>query len=393
MTAAYYSELPYGGDGLMNAPSPWSGHYDVDQVIWATAHHTQFTESGWRYLRHGNGVGQLQNGGTYVSLTDPTSRELTIIVESMSRDVSGCVHEDAPPGNVTTQQVTFTLGGSFTNIKQLNVFFSTFHRQAQPTWFQYVKTMTIVNNQFTITLNPDELYTFSTVNGTKGSFAQAPPVNTPFPSTYADDFDDYRLSSEAKYFTDQSGSFEIVKATDSERGNVMRQMVPAAPVPWCGDASYPYSLMGNHQWSKINVSVDVFIESVGTAYIAAQVRSGGCVGHGGTGAIAFAVRTDNGGGWILSDTTGFAKTILSGNYAISANTWYHLDLHVLDAATEVYINGKLVGTTDVVSSKSGNGWIAIGSSFNYAQFDRIRVQASTPSSEQNLPLDFLIASQ
>ena len=161
----------------MSAASPWSGYYDVDQVIWATAHTTQFTESGWRYLRHGNGVGQLHNGGTYVSLTDPSSRELTIIVESMSPDVRRCVHDPTSPGNVTAQQVTFTLGGSFANIKQLNVFYSSFQLDDAPVWLEYRSTVAIVNKQFSFTMNPDTLYTFSTLNGTKGSFAEPPPVD------------------------------------------------------------------------------------------------------------------------------------------------------------------------------------------------------------------------
>ena len=165
----------------------------------------------------------------------------------------------------------------------------------------------------------------------------------------------------------------------------MRQMVPIMPVGWCGDAPYPFSLLGNHSWSKINVSVDVLIESGGTAFIAAQVKSSGCsVRQIVISAIAFAITTNNGGAWTLSNTTAFAHTIISGAYSVIANTWYNLDLHVLDSSTQVYINGQLVGTTNIVNRKSGTGWIAIGSSFDYAQFDRINIQAQTPSSSQQM---------
>jgi len=60
-----------------------------------------------------------------VSLTD--GQDLTIVVESMSHDVSGCAHEDAPTGPVEQQTVTFQLTGAFASISTLNVFFSSFN--------------------------------------------------------------------------------------------------------------------------------------------------------------------------------------------------------------------------------------------------------------------------
>ena len=53
----------------MNAAEPWSGHYDVMSPVWATAHHTQFTQPGWTYLAHDKGVGYLPGGGTCVVAT------------------------------------------------------------------------------------------------------------------------------------------------------------------------------------------------------------------------------------------------------------------------------------------------------------------------------------
>lgn len=65
----------------MTAFEPWSGYYEVNSPIWATAHHTQFIKPGWFFLKHSNGVGNLTGGGTYVSLTDGT--DLTIVIETL----------------------------------------------------------------------------------------------------------------------------------------------------------------------------------------------------------------------------------------------------------------------------------------------------------------------
>lgn len=56
---------------MMTAVQPWSGHYEVNPVIWATAHVTQFTKIGWVYLQ-APGSGQLPKGGFYTTFIDPS---------------------------------------------------------------------------------------------------------------------------------------------------------------------------------------------------------------------------------------------------------------------------------------------------------------------------------
>ena len=79
---------------MLTAVQPWSGHYGANAsasasasasggtsssrmpVVWATAHMTQFTEIGWRYLAHGSGSGFLRNGGYFTTIADPNTGEL-----------------------------------------------------------------------------------------------------------------------------------------------------------------------------------------------------------------------------------------------------------------------------------------------------------------------------
>ena len=45
------------------------------------AHFTQFSQIGWRYLKHGEGVGNLTNGGTYTAVTN--GKDLSIFIVTL----------------------------------------------------------------------------------------------------------------------------------------------------------------------------------------------------------------------------------------------------------------------------------------------------------------------
>jgi galactosylceramidase len=292
----------------------------------------------------------------------------------MKRDTSLCDHSGSVVYNTTNQTATFQLDSSFAHVTQLFVFFSNLSTTDADQCFIYQGVITLNNSAFTIQLPVGVLVTLSTINGTKGTYG-APPASMPFPLPYEDDFDKYPVSWEAAYFADQTGSWEIVD-TFSSRSRVMRQMVTEQPISWCGEAPYPFSVIGSSHWQQpLTVSVDVMIESVGTAFIALEVLRGACHASSvGSPAIVFSISATNNGIWQLSGSTAITNPLNYGNVTVTPGTWYTLRLSVLSDHSEAYINGKFVGQCNLNASSS-NGLAAIGSSWNYVQFDRFRIQS------------------
>ena len=97
----------------------WSGHYEVMSPLWVTAHTTQFADvlhSDWHYLRQGHGSGELDFGGTFVSLLstspqkDTLSLQLTIVMETMGLNESLCIRSNpSKPWSVQPQNASFRL--------------------------------------------------------------------------------------------------------------------------------------------------------------------------------------------------------------------------------------------------------------------------------------------
>ncbi|XP_030248078.1 galactocerebrosidase isoform X2 [Sparus aurata] len=374
LVASYYEELPFGRNGLMTAEEPWSGHYMVDSPIWITAHTTQFTQPGWSYLQT---VGHLEQGGSYVALTDGRGN-LTVVIETMTHDHSVCIRPPLLPFNVTSQNATFQLKGSFASIKELQVWRSQFNFKTQePSFFEKLTPLKLVNGSFTLHLAEDEVYTLTTVTtGQKGSYPDPPP-SAPFPKVYKDDFNVRNPPfSEAPDFADQTGVFEYyINMTDpGPHVFTLRQVLTQRPVTWATDADQAVSVIGDHQWRNLTVTCDVFMESVNTGgvFIAARVDKGG-----------ESVRSANGVFfWVFADGTYKVTNDLAGETVLAegqsgtrAYVWHTLSLTVEGQYASGLLNGYPLWKNAVVLTAK-NGWAAIGThSFELAQFDNFAVVA------------------
>uniref|UniRef100_A0A3Q3QJK0 Galactocerebrosidase n=1 Tax=Monopterus albus TaxID=43700 RepID=A0A3Q3QJK0_MONAL len=277
LVASYYEELPFGRDGLMTAKEPWSGSYVVESPIWITAHTTQFAQPGWTYL---DTVGHLAKGGSFVALTDGRGN-LTVVIETMTHDHSVCIRPPLPPFNVTSQKAIFQLKGSFASIKELQVWRSQFNfKTKQPSFFEKLTPLKLLDGSFTLNLAEDEVYTLTTITtGRKGSHPDPPP-SACFPKVYKDDFHVRTPPfSEAPNFADQTGVFEYyINLTDpGPHIFTLRQVVTQRPVTWTSDADQTISVIGDYQWQNLTVTCDVYMESAktGGVFIAARVDKGG----------------------------------------------------------------------------------------------------------------------
>lgn len=378
--ASYYDNLPYFRDGLMTAIEPWSGHYVVESPIWITAHTTQFTQPGWTYLQHGSGVGHLDGGGSYVSLTD--GQDLTIIIETMSHKHSECIRPPLAPYKVVNQTAQFTLEGSFAKVTKLYVWYSKLgFSGADSTLFVQKPSFVVMGGSFKVNLGIDEVYTLTTKKiGRKGSYPASPP-SASFPVPFFDHFESYNLYSEAFGFADQAGVFEIRDSGDSSHGKVMQQVTTEPPVRWCNEAALPITYIGNQSWSEVVFSIDASVgSSSGGALIAARVVNGGCRTHN-TGGLFFFIYAN--GSFSVTSNILQLDSLASGQASVSPNKWFNVRLNITASSASGEIDGQTVFLLKSIPAiVPSNGFIAVGaadfSSRSPMMFDNFILTSASP---------------
>ncbi|ESO99011.1 hypothetical protein LOTGIDRAFT_174010 [Lottia gigantea] len=374
--SSYYYGLPWYGSGLMTASEPWSGHYIVAPNIWVTAHTTQFTQIGWKYLKHGSGVGKLNGGGSYVVLVSPDEKDFTIIIETMSHDNSICVRPPLPPYNVAgSQTAMFDLKGSLAKITQkLNVWYSRIgYDELIPVSFQKQDQIQINNGTIKLNILINELWTLTTVStGYKGSVPFIPEPQ-PFSLPYKEDFESYNISQEPFDFSQQVGSFEV----DVMDGNkFMKQAVLEPPVHWfycqIDKENTTLNVFGDYNWKDIHAEVNVMIPTVNgskSVYLAVRATTAGCRALLSSGLFFFFYPTEH--RFVLSTDLLQKNVLTQGNIAYVKDSWNNLSLTVKGNQLSGYVNSDFIFNVTVPVAIT-NGWVAFGSyPFGLAYFDDV----------------------
>ena len=350
LVTSYYENLPLPNSGVMIANTPWSGHYQVQPAVWATAHTTQFACPGWIYLD--SACNFLDNGGSFVTLKNPNSNHYSIIIETV----------DAKQ----PQTLTFNLSQDLSKEK-IHVW-----RPNKDSHFIKINQITPTNDSFDITLEPESFYSLTTTTGQKkGDTIGPPPSDFTFP--YAEKFEKHIPGQQPKFFSDQGGTFEIAKRHD-KKGYCLRQIVAEVGIEWATNP-YPETFIGDNYWTDYEVSADTYIENAG--FVSVFGRVGKKKSWSAEQPNAYWLRLNHDGSWFLNADT---ITLASGNVKASANQWHNLKLCFEGIAISAFIDDQHL--TTVYDVKYDSGMAGLGSGWNNAMFDNFHVKPLTTTMPQ-----------
>jgi hypothetical protein len=359
---SYYDNLAAPNSGLMYANTPWSGYYKVQSAIWVTAHTTQFAQPGWQYIDSACGYlggkescacGYLQCKGSYVTLKAPNSNDYSVVVETI----------DA----TEPQEVVFKVTGGLTkgtiHVWQTNATKS----------FEKLNDITPRDGSFSMTLEPDSIYSLTTTTG-QGKGAATPPLSTPFPFPYHDDFEGTATGKTPKYFADQDGAFEVSTCAGRE-GRCLRQVIRQHPIIWAGIHPDPVTFLGSADWADYEVSTDALLEEPGNVTLVGRIDSADWFEDGkARWPSGYVLVVEQDGRWELDNAkfkTPTAK-LASGKVPFSLGTWHHLALAFRGSTIEASIDGGGVASQNDETHKKGMA--GIGTGWNLAQFDNFAVK-------------------
>ncbi|KAK6179701.1 hypothetical protein SNE40_012006 [Patella caerulea] len=370
---SYYPGLHDYNAGLMSAVEPWSGHYQVKLPIWELAHTTQFTDIGWKYLKHGHGVGKFNNGGTYVALTSPDGKQLTIVIETMTSPEHG--------SRLAEQPVKFEIKGNIAkSVHSLNVWHTDTKHSSK--YFQKYDAIKVVDGSFSLTLRENEVWTLTTVTtGHKGDYSNIPD-SKPFPLPYTENFEGYQVGQEPYNFAQQIGSFEV---EESGGHKYMKQVLIDVPVHWyyCHVDSYKtsFNIFGDHNWKDIAATVSVQIKGHNISdgvFLAVRSSMSGCKTRDQIkGLFMFYFPKER--TYTLSTDLYRTKVLASGKVNKVTNSWDVLHLQVQGTRVVGSVNGEIL--FDKTAPKEiAHGWVAVGTyPFGIAWFDNFKVEKVSSS--------------
>jgi hypothetical protein len=346
---SYYDNLAAPNSGLMYANTPWSGHYDVQGTIWATAHTTQFAQPGWQYLDSSSGY--LPEKGSYVALRSPDGGNWSVILETI----------DAKH----PQTVLFELMGGL-------------HAQVVHVWetnatrtFEHVADAISVNGAFSYTFDPDSLYSLTTTTG-QGKGTAQPPAPAPFPFPYADNFERTPLKHTPKYLSDQDGAFEV-RACVGRDGRCLEQVIVEKPIPW-GPLPDPFTIAGDAAWTDYTVGADVRFLTASPAVLMGRIDSADVFQDDkARWPAGYVLRVKPDGAWELLSTE-FKKpvvTLATGTAHIDRSQWHRIELRFRGAQVQASLDGAPLAILE--NAAHAHGMFALGTEWDRIQFDNLRV--------------------
>jgi galactosylceramidase len=399
LISSYYPWLAWSNDGLMTARTPWSGHYSIDPPIYSAAHTSQFAAVGSWLLSVGEGSGFLTDGGSYVSYVSEDAKDFSLVVEKVSPHKAGCGFSSQGSYNVSDEKAEFTLtAGSALHLtaagKALAGYRSNF---IAGTFMQPIAggVMVAADGSFSVEVAVDDLITLTNTRPADGPAPPAlppPPADSPMPTHFSDDFEQYTVGSEASLWAQASGSFEVAALPGGKK--VLKQAAVGFPVKWLRDDVLPVTQLGDRQaWGDTNLSI-----TVGLPGAADGVDAGNTTGNavfvgvhvqiGATDGSGVWVAIEVSGDWWLTAGKASALHFGPGSSCLAHGTldptpkpgadgvaWTRVELSAVGTLASLSLNGRSVASGATIPKAGGN--VAIGSlAYAPAFYDDFTVAAT-----------------
>lgn len=311
LIAALYDNLPYSTVGVASANQPWSGNYVIGKNTWANAHVAQFAQVGWKFLNNSASayLGGNRANGSYISLRSNTTGDYSTIYETSGATAAQTVNVKIQGGLNTGTVHVWTSNLASTNSNDY------FIRQAD---------VAVNNGSYTLTLQPNYIYSVTTTTG-QGKGNATSPARSTMALPYSDNFDGYNVNDMAKYFSTMQGAYEIRNCVGGHQGKCLQQVTPIRPINWQEDSD-AFGLLGDPDWSNYTVSVDVNMQQAGTVTLLGRANT---QTRPQSRQAAYQLRIDDNGAWSLvkADRGGNKTTLVSGNRGnMGLNVWHNLKL-------------------------------------------------------------------
>jgi hypothetical protein len=230
------------------------------------------------------------------------------------------------------------------------------------------------NNTWTITLNPNCIYSLTTTMGQrKGSASSTPPA--PFPLPYRETFDSYARNATPPYLSDMGGGFEVVSRNGG--GHCIRQQVHRPGIDWA-KAPYAYTVIGDDRWNDIEVSAEASFESLPDDAKARGERFIGVLARWYPGAswihfttpqpAGYCFRLFGDGRWELTTAR---RVLAQGTTTAPGADWHTLRLRCVGDRIVALLDG--MPAAEVLDSTYQRGLIGLTSRFHPARFDNLLI--------------------
>jgi hypothetical protein len=354
---AWYNTLPHAGDGLMQANQPWSGDYNLGKSLWVVAQMTQFAEPGWQFIDSASGYLQgNRKYGSYVSLKSSNGRDYSTYIETTS---------------VTAAQTANfqVINGLSTGV--VHVWATNLKSSKDSDWFVHQQDITPSNGSFSLTLQPDYVYSLTTTSGQSKGTATS-PASSRLRLPYSDNFESYSAGQIPHYFSTLNGAYETASCDGGRSGMCLQQVITKAPIAWMKGPD-PLTVVGDPHWTNYQVSTDALMKQSGYIDLISDTGK-----QTGSHVIGYHLRITNTGSWKLfrESSSGHMTTLASGKTSFGLNTWHHLTLSVQKGAIQASIDNTPLADVHNSSYQVGLVGIQVGHWIN-AQFDNFVVTPLT----------------